>query len=255
MSTWDPSQYLKFADTRTRPAAELLTRVPLDSPRHLADLGCGPGNSTELLKQRWPEATVRGVDNSPDMLAAARKAHPDWVWEEADIGSWSPSEPQDLIFSNATLHWLPGHSAVLPRLMGHVGEGGALAVQMPNNFGAPAHVLIRETAADGPWRDLLAGVDDWNPPLEPAEYYGILAPCSRLVDIWETEYTQVMDSAEAIAEWTAGSALRPFLHKLGEGGQQEFLARYTKALRSAYPPRGDGRVLFPFRRIFLVAQR
>ncbi len=255
MTTWDPSQYLKFADIRTRPAAELLARVPLASQARIADLGCGPGNSTELLKARWPEAFTTGVDNSPDMLAKARKAHPDWVWEASDIGEWAPAEPFDLIFSNSTLHWLPQHEKLLPRLMDLLRADGVLAVQMPNNFTAPAHRLIRETAADGPWRDWLPDVDDWHPPMESSDYFAILAPLARTVDIWETEYVQVMDSAAAIAEWTKGSALRPFLDRLDHAMQSEFMARYTEALKAAYPPQADGRVLFLFKRIFFVAQR
>ena len=190
-----------------------------------------------------------------DMLTAAQKAHPDWVWEASDIASWVSKEPLDLIFSNAALHWVPHHETLLPRLLNQLADGGVLAVQMPRNFEAPAHHLIRQTAADGPWQSLLAEVDEWHPPLEPAEYHAILAPHCRSADIWETEYVQVMDSAAAIAEWTKGSALRPFLDRLPEAAQHEFLARYIEALQTAYPTQSDGRVLFPFKRIFLVAQR
>ena len=255
MNDWNPAQYLKFSDDRTRPAVELLGRVRLVSPGHIVDLGCGPGNSTELLKQRWPGASILGVDKSPDMLDSARKAHPGWVWEEADIASWMPEQRFDLIFSNAALHWLPRHEILLPRLMNQLAGGGILAVQMPRNFQAPAHRLIRQTATTGPWRGILASVEEWNAPLEPAEYYAMLAPHGSALDIWETEYAQVMDSAAAIAEWMKGSALRPFLDRLDETSQGEFLACYTEALRAAYPPQPDGRILFPFKRMFLVAQR
>ena len=255
MTAWDPSQYLKFADSRTRPAAELLARVQLDSPSRIVDLGCGPGNSTELLAQRWPGASIRGVDNSMDMLTAAQKAHPDWVWEASDIASWVPREPLDLIFSNAALHWVSHHDSLLPSLMNQLSKGGVLAIQMPRNFQAPAHRMIRQIAEDGPWQGILAGVDEWNPPLEPAGYYAILTPHSRAIDIWETEYVQVMDSAAAIAEWIKGSTLRPFLDRLSEDQQSQFLARYTEALEVAYPLQADGRVLFPFKRIFIVAKR
>ena len=255
MSTWDPSQYLKFAVSRTRPAVELLARVPLASPSSIVDLGCGPGNSTELLKQRWPGASVRGVDSSADMLTMARKVHPDWIWEGADIESWVSREPLDLIFSNAALHWLPHHEILLPRLMKQLAKGGVLAIQMPCNFHAQAHCLIREIAVEGPWQGLLANVAAWQLPLKSAEYYALLAPQASSMDIWETEYVQVMDSAVAIAEWMKGSALRPFLDCLEEAQQLEFLARYTAGLRAAYPPQSDGRVLFPFKRSFLVAQR
>lgn len=254
MSVWDPAQYLKFSDSRTRPAAELLARVPLDSPAQIVDFGCGPGNSTALLKRRWPEASITGVDNSADMLAAARRTHPDWAWEEADIAAWAPKEPVDLIFSNATLHWLPEHETLFPRLVKQLKAGGALAAQMPNNFEAQDHALIRETAANGPWRDVLAPVDVRHIPFVQARYYDILAPHCRTIDIWETEYVQIMDSAAAIVEWNKGSALRPFLNRLSGIAQREFLARYTEALSAAYKPRSDGRVLFPFKRIFLIVR-
>lgn len=255
MSTWDPDQYLKFSEGRTRPAAELLARIPLDSPSRVVDLGCGTGNSTELLAERWPNASLQGVDNSPHMLAAAREAHPDWVWQESDIAEWVPRAQADVIFSNAALHWLRHHELLLPRLMKQLSRGGVLAIQMPRNFQAPSHRLIRQIADDGPWHDLLARAEEWIPPLEPAGYYAILASGCSFVDIWETEYFQVMDSAAAIAEWVKGSALRPFLDRLAEGAQREFMARYTAALQTAYPPQPDGRVLFPFKRIFLMAQR
>ncbi len=254
MSAWDPAQYLKFSDSRTRPAAELLARIPLDSPARVVDLGCGPGNSTALLKQRWPGALTTGVDNSADMLAAARRTYPDWTWEEADIGTWVPKEPVDLIFSNATLHWLPEHETLFSRLIKQLRTGGVLAVQMPNNFKTDAHLLIRKIAEDEPWQGILAGVEEWHPPLAPSEYYKILSPQCSSIDIWETEYVQVMDSAAAIVEWNKGSALRPFLNRLSGIAQREFLARYTKALSAAYQPQSDGRVLFPFKRIFLIGR-
>ncbi len=261
MTTWDPTQYLKFSDYRTRPAMELLARIPLDSPKRAVDLGCGPGNSTELLAQRWPDAFIRGVDNSKDMLDVARRAHPDWIWEESDIASWISDEPQDLIFSNAALHWLPLHGILLPRLAQQLSKGGVLAIQMPRNFRAPAHRLVRQIAEDGPWQGILAGVAEWHPPLEPAEYYDILSSAGGAIDtidtidIWETEYVQIMDSTAAIAEWIKGSTLRPFLDKLSDAQQHQFLARYTEVLQFAYPLQPDGRVLFPFKRIFIVAQR
>lgn len=177
------------------------------------------------------------------------------VWEESDIASWMPKEPLDLIFSNAALHWLADHETLLPRLLNQLSQGGILAIQMPRNFNAPAHRLIRKVAEDGPWSGILAGVEDWNPPLEPAEYYAILAPCSRALDFWETEYVQVMESAAAIGEWMKGSTLRPFLQKLSDDQQNQFMACYLKALGDAYLPQEDGRVVFPFKRIFIIAER
>ncbi|HJW08203.1 MAG TPA: trans-aconitate 2-methyltransferase [Holophagaceae bacterium] len=254
-STWNPEQYLQFADARTRPAAELLARVELASPQSVADLGCGPGNSTELLARRWPATRILGVDSSREMLDAARKAHPEWRWELADIAAWTPQGPVDLIFANAALHWLPDHGELLPRLLDQLAPGGVLAAQMPRNFDAPAHRLIRRAAEEGPWRDRLGGLQAWHPPMDPEAYYGILAPHARRVDIWETEYLQVMEGPERIVEWAKGTALLPYLERLDGAERDAFLARYADAVAEAFPRQADGRVLFPFKRIFFVAER
>ncbi|HJU83609.1 MAG TPA: trans-aconitate 2-methyltransferase [Holophagaceae bacterium] len=253
--TWNPTQYLQFADTRTRPAADLLARVDLTAPGFVVDLGCGPGNSTELLNRRWPGARILGVDGSPQMVAAARAAHPEWEWQESDIADWTAPEPADLLFANAALHWLPDHAALLPRLLAQLAPGGSLAVQMPRNFDASAHQLIRRTAEEGPWRSHFLNIQDWHPPLEPAAYYGILAPHVRHLDLWETEYLQIMDGPERIVEWAKGTALLPFLGRLDGGERGDFLARYTEAVAEAYPRQPDGKVLFPFKRLFFVAHR
>jgi trans-aconitate 2-methyltransferase len=254
MAEWNPQQYLKFADERTRPAADLLARVPLQAPAVAVDLGCGPGNSTELLARRWPEARLTGVDNSASMLARAGQDHPDWTWELADIGQWAPKAPVDLIFANAALHWVPDHPALLPRLFGHVAKGGALAVQMPRNFDAPSHALMREVAADPRWHDRLKAAAR-HPVAEPARYYDLLAPLARRIDLWESEYMHVLDGVPAILEWVRGTGLRPYLDPLDKAEQALFTERYLAALAKAYRPAADGKVLFPFRRLFLVAER
>ncbi|MCW1992881.1 UNVERIFIED_ORG: trans-aconitate methyltransferase [Bradyrhizobium japonicum] len=149
---WDPQQYLKFSGHRLRPAVDLLMRIPDFAPREIADLGAGAGNVTKLIRERWPDATVTGVEGSAEMVAAGRKAAPDVQWSHEDLGRWRPAKPYDLIYSNAALHWLPNHAALFPSLMEKVVPGGMLAVQMPRNFLAPSHVLIGETALNGPWR-------------------------------------------------------------------------------------------------------
>lgn len=254
MAEWNPSQYLKFADERTRPAADLLARVPLAAPAMIVDLGCGPGNSTELLARRWPGARLTGVDNSAAMLESAAKAHPDWTWEEADIAAWSPRAPVDLIFANAALHWVPDHAALFPRLFGQVAPGGALAVQMPRNFDAPSHALMHRLADDPRWRDRLAGAAR-RPVAAPARYYDLLAPLARRIDLWESEYMHVLEGPAAILEWVRGTGLRPYLDPLDKPEQAAFTERYLAALAEAYRPAADGKVLFPFRRLFLVAER
>lgn len=254
MAEWNPQQYLKFADERTRPAADLLARVPLQAPATAVDLGCGPGNSTELLARRWPGARLTGVDSSASMLARAGRDHPDWTWELADIAQWAPKAPVDLIFANAALHWVPDHAALFPRLFGHVAKGGALAVQMPRNFDAPSHALMREVAADARWRDRLSAAAR-HPVAEPARYYDLLAPLARRIDLWECEYMHVLDGVPAILEWVRGTGLRPYLEPLDTAEQALFTERYLAALSKAYRPAADAKVLFPFRRLFLIAER
>ncbi len=254
MPTWDASQYLKFADERTQPARDLARRVPVTAPRRVIDLGCGPGNSTEVLAERWPQAELTGLDNAQDMLAKARKAHPDWRWQEGDIGQWRADAPYDVIYSNAALHWLDDHAGLFVRLFDALAPGGALAVQMPNNFAAPSHTLMRAIAREGSWRERLKSARGINTQ-PPAFYYDLLAPRAAHLQIWETEYLHVMDSAEGILEWVRGTGLRPFLDLLNEAERAQFETRYRVALAGSYPAQANGKVLFPFRRLFLIACR
>jgi trans-aconitate 2-methyltransferase len=251
---WSASQYLRFEDERTRPAADLLARVAVDAPLRVVDVGCGPGNSTELLVRRWPGAEVTGFDTSLDMLASARKRLPGVRFDLADAATWSPAAPVDVIFANAVFQWLPGHPAILKRLLGFLRPGGALAVQMPDNLMEPSHVTMRETAAAGPFAGKLG--DAARAPLPPAGlYYDLLAGEGVTVDIWRTTYVHRMTDVDAIVEWVKGTGLRPFLDPLGPGEQAQFLADYRARLAAAYAPQADGCVLFPFPRLFLVATR
>jgi trans-aconitate 2-methyltransferase len=252
MPSWDDSQYLKFANERTRPARELLGRVPVTSPRRVLDLGCGPGNSTALLFERWPEARLTGVDSSAEMLERARHDLPNLEWLQADAGSFDPGEV-DVLFSNALLQWLPDHQRLVPRLFERVRPGGALAVQVPRNFEEPSHRLMRETA--GPWSARTAGVRSASAVESPAFYYDLLAPAARSVDIWQTTYEHVMTDAAAIVEWVKGTGLRPYLDVLTLEERPRFLDAYTRAIDAAYPPRSDGQRLFSFPRLFIVAVR
>jgi trans-aconitate 2-methyltransferase len=253
--SWNPECYLAFGDERTRPAIDLLARVPLREARLVADLGCGPGNSTRLLAERWPEAEVVGIDHSADMLARARASGVRARWIEADVASWTPERPPDLIYSNAALHWLFDHAALLPRLMGELRAGGVLAVQMPRNFEAPSHVLLRETARSGPWADRIAAISDWRPVAAPDFYYRLLRAHASALDIWETEYLHVLDGDDAVLNWTRATSLRPLVQALDEDTAAAFEAAYAARLREAYPKTAAGRTLFPFRRLFMIAQR
>jgi trans-aconitate 2-methyltransferase len=260
MPTWDPGQYLKFADHRLRPALDLMARIPLEAPRSVYDLGCGPGNVTRLLSERWPGATVTGVDSSPDMLAQARREALHSALQQADIAGWSPPAPADLLFTNATLHWLDDHARLLGHLISHLAPGGVLAVQMPRNHTSPSHVLIEETAANGPWVARLANIRRVYRSVETAEaYYRILAPLTRQLDIWETEYLHVLPPTNPVGDspvvaWTKGTALRPYLEALDEPERAKFHDSYAARIAAAYPPQPDGKTLLSFNRIFIVAQ-
>jgi trans-aconitate 2-methyltransferase len=255
MPSWDPNQYLKFADHRLRPALDLLAQVALSAPRTIYDLGCGTGNITRLLGERWPGAAVTGVDSSPDMLAKARQEAPGIAFAEADIARWSPPAPADLLFSNATLHWLDDHALLFPRLAAQLAPGGVLAIQMPYNRRSPSHLLMEAAAADGPWRARLGRVRQAYQSLEDVDaYYRILAPAARRLDIWQTEYLHILEGDNPVVAWTRGTALRPYLDALDEPERSQFLAAYEKRVAAAYPKQADGKTLLPFRRLFFIAE-
>ncbi len=258
-TSWSPAQYLKFGSHRLRPALELLDRVPLAAPAVMFDLGCGPGEVTRLLAERWPSATIYGLDNSSEMLAKAA-AEPSRVqWVAADIGDWAPAEPPDLIYSNATLHWLPDHQALFPRLLGCLRAGGCLAVQMPLSWDLPSHRLMRATLANGGPYGSPLGSEDLREAVgrrwveDEGYYYDLLTGRASGVDIWETEYLQVLDGDSPVLEWVKSTGLRPILNGLDAAERELFLSTYAQRLRETYPMRTDGHTLYPFRRLFIVA--
>lgn len=254
---WSSKQYLMFENERTRPVRDLLAAVPLAEARQVIDLGCGPGNSTEVLAQRFPSAKVSGLDSSADMIAAARKRMPQVDFQVADIHGWKAPSRYDVILSNAVFQWVPGHETLFPALVENLAEGGSLAIQMPDTMEERPHRMMRELAADGPWADKLADVSQTRTALRPAEwYYELLAPhCSR-VDVWRTTYYHVLkEGPVAIVEWFKGSALRPFLDPLDEEEKRTYLGRYTELIKQTHHPLADGSVLLPFPRLFMVATR
>jgi trans-aconitate 2-methyltransferase len=252
---WNPQQYLKFSGHRLRPAVDLLMRIPEFPVRSVADLGAGAGNVTKLIKERWPDANVIGVEGSAEMVAAGKKAAPEVEWLHQDLGSWQPPHKYDVVYSNAALHWLPDHARLFPSLMEKVEPGGILAVQMPRNFGAPSHLLIAETALNGPWRGQVEHLVTPPPVGEPGFYHDLLAPLSQQVDIWETEYLQVLEGENPVKEWTKGTWLTRYLDILQGQEKAAFEAAYGERVAKAYPRNSAGQTLFPFRRLFMVVQR
>jgi trans-aconitate 2-methyltransferase len=254
MSDWSPATYLQFEDERTRPAVDLLARVPLAEARHVVDVGCGPGNSTELLAARYLGADILGFDNSPAMLDAARRRLPALRFEPADAATWIPDLPTDLVFANATYQWVPDHFAQLPRVLTALRPGAVLAVQMPDNVETTTHRLMREVARDGAWAERLAGAAR-QPLPPPSAYYQALRPHAAQLDLWHTIYNHPLAGAPAIVEFVRSTGLRPYLDPLDEAQRAGFLARYTARIAEAYPVMADGKVLLGFSRLFIVAQR
>ena len=261
MADWNPALYSRYEDERTRPARELLARVPLATARTVVDLGCGPGNSTELLVQRFPEARVSGIDNSHSMLESARKRLPSAQFAGVDfsfgdIAGWQPDQAPDLIYANAALQWVTGHDALFPRLFSLLAPGGVLAVQMPDNLDEPSHRLMREVAAQAPWQEPIGDASRLRAPRLPiASYYDMLAADAASVDAWHTVYQHRMESAAAIVEWVRATGLKPFIDPLDAGLQASYLATYESRIAEAYAVRADGRRLLAFPRLFIVAQR
>lgn len=253
--SWDPAQYLKFAGERMRPAVDLLARIPLEAPGSVVDLGCGAGNLAPLFFARWPAARLAGVDSSPEMLAKARADFPRAEFILADIARWRPAAPVEVIYSNAALHWIEGHDALLAGLLGSLAPGGVLAVQMPHNFRAPSHSTIVETIEQGPWRAKLEPFLRRDPVAEPAHYWRLLGDRAASLEIWETEYLQVLSGENPVAEYTKGTWLKQFLDRLEPAERAAFEADYRRRVAPHYPREADGRTLFPFRRLFIVARR
>ena len=253
--SWSAAQYTGFEQERTRPVRDLVGAMPSGEVRQAVDLGCGPGNSTEVLAARFPTAEILGLDSSPDMIEAARQRLPKLRFDLADIATWEAPGRFDVILANASLQWLPNHAVLMPRLIAKLANGGCLAVQMPDNLDEPAHRLMRDVAAGGPWSDKLAGAADSRAPRLPAEwYYALLRPHAARVDVWRTTYYHVLaGGTDAVIEWFKGSGLRPFLAPLDAAETKGFLSAYRAALVGAYPTLPDGSVLLPFPRLFFIA--
>jgi trans-aconitate 2-methyltransferase len=279
---WDATLYLRFGGERARPFFDLLARVGAELPGYVVDMGCGPGNLTAMLAERWPAATVCGVDNSPQMIEAARQLAsaapvaalrssgssgspgslgsaitsraPGLSFMLDDVRHWEPESLPDVIISNAVLQWVPGHRELLTRWVGQLADDGWLAFQVPGNFDQPSHAILREMAASPRWRLLLRDVELSRQSADPADYATLLAAAGCEVDAWETTYVHILPGSDPVLEWYKGTGLRPVLAVLDAEQAADFLAEYGKQLRAAYPPSSFGTV-FPFRRVFAVAHR
>jgi trans-aconitate 2-methyltransferase len=253
---WDPGQYLRYAGERARPFFDLLARVGTEDPGYVADLGCGPGNLTAALADRWPAAEIVGVDNSPEMIAAAgaRAGTRDALsFVLGDIRGWRPARPLDVLLANAVLQWVPGHLEVVRQWPGLLAPGGWLAFQLPGNFDQPTHTILLDLVRSQRWAPLLGGVALNRQARSPVEYLDLLAGAGCSVDAWETTYLHVLPGPDPVVEWYRGTGLRPVLAALDPGQAEEFLAEYGERVAEAYPAAPYGTVL-PFRRVFVVAQ-
>jgi trans-aconitate 2-methyltransferase len=250
--TWDPDRYLTYADERGRPFVDLLARVGAERPGTVVDLGCGPGNLTALLAERWPEAEVVGLDSSPEMIAKARASGSRVAYEVADLRAWSPTEPVDVLLSNATLQWVPGHLELLPRLVERVAPGGWLAFQVPANFEEPSHTILGELAAEAPYAEHTAGAA-FPSSHDPEVYLDALAGAGCAVDAWETTYLHVLTGDDPVFTWISGTGARPTLQSLPADLRPGFEDELRRRLAAAYPERAYG-VVMPFRRVFVVAR-
>ncbi len=254
--SWDPDQYERYKTYRDRPALDLMLQIPQTlEPGEIWDLGCGTGEHAVLLARRHPLARTHGLDSSTAMLAKAKARAEDVDWVLGDAGTWAPERPADLIFSNAALHWLGDHERLFPRIMQQLAPGGVFACQMPVSYQAPQHVLMRETAADGPWAQRLAAVDGVKPLGRSEDYYDWLSPLSRELDVWTTTYLHVLSGEDPVVDWMLGTGLRPYVEALSEPERPAFLQAYRARVSQAFPRRTDGTTPLPFERLFLVAVR
>ncbi|AUZ48376.1 trans-aconitate 2-methyltransferase [Pseudomonas orientalis] len=252
--TWSAKQYTMFEQQRTRPVRDLVAAIPNTDVATAVDLGCGPGNSTQVLAERFAQAHITGLDSSDDMLRDARQRLPALSFELADIGAWAPAQQFDVILANASLQWLPDHATLYPRMVNQLTPGGTLAVQTPDNLDEPAHRLAREVAAQGPWAAKIGAVKH-NERHSASYYFELLNRHCSTVDVWRTTYHHPLADHGAVVEWFKGSALRPFLAPLSDDEKAAFLQAYQARIIQAYPALADGTVLLPFPRLFIIATR
>jgi len=253
---WDPDSYLKFQDERTQPSIDLVSRIDLVSPERIIDIGCGPGNSTMALRRRWPLSRIIGLDSSPEMIARAKETYPRENWLLADAAEWECAERFDVVFSNATLQWIPNHESLIRKLWDRVDADGALAVQVPANTDSPLYQAVSTVSRRTEWQERLSGCGELLTFHDPAFYYDLLSTASRRISIWQTTYFHVMANHQGLIDWYASTGMRPYLERLADDGQRHSFREYVREeIRDRFPLRKDGKILFPFRRLFLIAYK
>ncbi|HUJ70532.1 MAG TPA: methyltransferase domain-containing protein [Syntrophorhabdales bacterium] len=254
MSEWNPQQYLKFGDERTQPSIDLARRIRVDHPLSIMDLGCGPGNSTAVLRERWPDAEIIGLDSSKEMIEQAARDYPRGKWVVGDAAALAPERGYDILFSNAVLQWIPDHGRLIPRLFRLVKRGGALAVQVPADNGSPLHRALMTVSGSAKWRAFTAGCENLLLYHDAEYYYSILSPLAAVVDLWETSYYHVLSSHQDLVEWYKGTGMRPFLAALpDEEGRRQFQEEVLTAAQTSYPVQRNNKILYPFKRTFFIA--
>jgi trans-aconitate 2-methyltransferase len=254
MGEWNPQQYLKFRNERTQPSIDLALRISLLNPETIIDIGCGPGNSTQVLHNRWPLADIIGIDNSKKMIEKAGADYPDQKWEIMDAMNLNPNQIYDIVFSNATLQWIPGHETLIPRLFSLVKQNGVLAVQMPANNEAPFYRIMIETGKSDKWSRFTTGSEEQLTFHPPEYYYNILSSLTRSIDLWVTTYYHIMQSHRDITEWHKSTGMKPYLESLPDDRHRaEFEAEIINKCEEAYPVQKDGKVLYLFKRVFFIA--
>ena len=256
MCEWDPEQYLRFEHERTQPSIDLVARVPLEDPKAIIDVGCGPGNSTQILRKRWPLAEIVGLDKSEKMIERARLDHPDQTWIVGDASTLALDRKYDLVFSNAAIHWVPDHHRLLSRLFGIVEKDGILAIQVPANYESPLYKIIQNVAKSGKWGRFTSGAEGTITYHTAEYYYNELAPLTKDIVLWETTYYHILKSHQDLVAWYKSTAMKPFLESLPtDGDRAEFEQSVLSDCVKQYPLQSDGRVLYPFKRLFFIAQK
>jgi len=254
-TNWNPSQYDIYKNERLRPGIDLFKQINLKSPKIIYDLGCGTGTLTNFLHQQWPEATIIGVDSSEAMLKTARDSYPDIIWELSELQSWKPSKTPDIIYTNAALHWIDNHPDLISTWIQYLKTNGIFAMQVPNNWREPSHANLAKVVKNGNWRKKLLPQLREFPILEIEQYYDLLSPITSHINTWETTYTQILEGKNPVLEWLKGTLIPPLLSLLDEKDKVHFIDQYAELVYKDYPIRENGKTIFPFKRLFIVATK